>query len=352
MDALPGRILRRIAAGFLLLVAAAPFLPAAPVPAGEPVVVVEVVDGDTVRVRLRGEERTVRLLGVDAPETGHPSRPEEFFGTAATEILSSLCSGKPVLLEADREDTDRYGRLLRYLVLPPPDGRTINLELVRRGAVRVPTRFPFSRKEEFLRAQDRARQEGIGIWRDRGMAEVRWLVANRPEPVRVYRAGGGRYAVVLDGWGAPAVRSRDVGRLAGRIARLRNEYSDAEFPDEARHAGFVPLSPPGKKDPETTGTGAEPVPFETAGRRVGQRISVEGRIVRTHRSRSALHLNFHTNWKRYLSIRIPAEHLGNFPASPERAYRGKRIRVTGTVTLDNDAPQIVVRSPKEITLLP
>ncbi|GAB4368701.1 MAG: hypothetical protein Kow00128_14280 [Deltaproteobacteria bacterium] len=310
------------------------------------------MDGDTVRVRLHGEEETVRLLGVDAPETGHPSRPEEYYGAEATRILSSLCAGKRVLLEHDREDTDRYGRLLRYLFLPPPDGRSVNLELVRRGAARVLTRFPFSRKEEFLQAQEQARREGAGIWRDRGMAEIRWLVANRPEPVRVYRAGGGRYAVVLDGWGAPSVRSRDVGRLAGRIGRLRREYSDAEFPGQARKAGFLPLSAPATRPEKETGSSPEAVSFESAGRRVGQRVVVEGRIVRTHRSRNGLFLQFHPNWKRYLSIRIPPGRLGDFPASPEQVYRGRRVRVTGTVILDNDAPQIVVRSQKEITPLP
>ena len=94
------------------------------------------------------------------------------------------------------------------------------------------------------------------------------------------------------------------------------------------------------------------VSFEEAGRHVGQEVTVEGRIVRTHRDRSALHLNFHPNWKRYLSIRVPAEELGRFPASPEEIYRGRRIRVTGTVTLSGEAPQIVVRSPESILLLP
>lgn len=356
---LPGRPLRRIVAASMLLAAASPLPFAAFARSSglepERATVLEVVDGDTVLLRLRGEERPVRLIGIDAPEKGHPSRPVEFFGTEAADLLSSLCAGRTVLLESDREDSDRYGRLLRYLVLPPPDGRRINLELVRRGAARVVTGFPFSRKEEFLRAQRQAMQEGAGIWSDNGMAEVRWLAANRPDPVRVYRAGGGRYAVVLDGWGEPAVRSRDVGRRAGRIAQLRGEFSDAEFPREARKAGFLPLSSlAGSPDAgERSGApAAGPVSFETAGLLVGKTVEVEGRIVRTYRSRSALYLNFHANWKRYLSIRIPAEELGGFPASPERFYRGRRIRVTGTVSLSGEAPQIVVRSPRAITLLP
>lgn len=324
-------------------------------PARERATVLEVVDGDTVRVLLGAEERTVRLIGIDAPEEGHPSRPVEFFGAEAAEILASLCAGNAVLLEPGRESSDRYGRLLRYLFLPPPDGRLVNLELVRQGAARVLTRFPFSRKEEFLRAQERAMREGAGIWRDNGMAEVRWIAEHRPGGVRVYPAGGGRYAVVFAGWGKPAVRAKDVGRWAGTIARLREEYSDADFPREARNAGFFPMSgaagaAQGADSPGAPSSGT--VSFEAARGHVGRTVTVEGRIVRTYRNRSALYLNFHPNWKRYLSILVPAEELERFPPSPEAFYRGRQVRVTGTVTLSGEAPQIVVRSPEEITLLP
>lgn len=355
----PGRVFRGLCAVLLLLAAStAPLLPAARAqsdPAQERATVLEVVDGDTVRVLLGGEERTVRLIGVDAPEKAHPSRGVEFFGAEAAETLASLCAGKTVLLEADREESDQYGRLLRYLFLPPPDGRLANLELVRRGAARVLTRYPFSRKDEFLRGQERARREGIGVWRDGGMAEVRWLAEHRPDPVRVYPAGGGRYAVVYAGWGKPAVRAKDVGRWAGTIARLREECSDADFPREARKAGFLPVSA-SAREPVEAAVPAVPssgiLSFEAAGRLVGRAVTVEGRIVRTYRSRSELHLNFHPNWKRYLSIRVPAEELDRFPPSPESFYRGRRVRVTGTVSLSGEAPQIVVRSPEAITLLP
>lgn len=355
----PGTTLGGCLAALLLLAGSTiPSVPAAraqPVPGQVRAAVLEIVDGDTVRVLLGGEERTVRLIGIDAPEEGHPSRPVEFFGAEAAELLASLCAGKTVLLETDREESDRHGRLLRYLFLPPPDGRLVNLEMVRQGAARVLTRYPFSRKDEFLRGQERAMRTGAGVWRDEGMAEVRWLAERRPDPVRVYPAGGGRYAVVLAGWGRPAVRRKDVGRWAGTIARLREEFSDADFPREARRAGFFPVPGTAGGTPDADSAEA-PAPgtlsFEAAGRHVGRPVTVEGRIVRTHRDRSALHLNFHPNWKRYLSIRVPAEELGRFPASPEEIYRGRRIRVTGTVILSGEAPQIVVRSPGAITLLP
>ena len=315
----------------------------------------EIVDGDTVRVLLGGEERTVRLIGIDAPEKGHPSRPVEFLGAEAAATLSSLCAGNPVILETDREDSDEYGRLLRYLVLPPPDGRLVNLEMVRKGHARVLTRFPFSRKSDFLGEEERARREGAGVWADGGMAELRWLAQRHPDPVRVYPSGGGRYAVVHDGWGKPGIREKEVGREAGKIARLAVEFSGADLPREARNAGFLPLSPD-RRSPGTRGPGETPpsgtVPFDAAIRHEGREITVEGEIVRTYRSRHNLYLNFHPNWKRYLSVVVPDEELARFPRSPETFYRGKRIRVTGTVSLSQGAPQIVVRSPEAIAVLP
>lgn len=307
--------------------------------AGERATVTEIVDGDTVRVLLEGEERTVRLIGIDAPERGHPTRPVEFLGAEAAATLSSLCAGNPVILETDREDSDEYGRLLRYLVLPPPDGRLVNLEMVRKGYARVMTRYPFSRKSDFLREEERARREGAGVWADGGMAELRWLAQRHPGPVRVYPSGGGRYAVVHDGWGKPGLLAKEVGREAAKIARLAVEFSGADLPREARNAGFLPLSPdrlPPDARREGDATPPGTVPFEEAGRHEGRGITVEGKIVRTYRSRNNLYLNFHPNWKRYLSVVVPDEVLSRFPRSPETFYRGKRIRVTGTVSLSQE----------------
>jgi endonuclease YncB( thermonuclease family) len=325
--------------------------------------VVEVVDGDTVRVRLRDEERTVRLVGIDAPEKGHPSRPVEYLAEESTRRLEAFVGGRAVLLEPDREDADAHGRLLRYVFLPPPDGRLANLEMVRQGFARVSTRFPFSRKAEFLREEEKARREGKGVWADGGMSELRWLRENRDEPALVYPAGGGRYAVVHAGWGRPGIRASELSRTVAKITRLRRENTDGDFAREARRAGFRPIAP------EEAGTAVEDRPhsaaapsgspgppdvvsWEDAGRHVGREITVEGTVVRTYRSARFLFLNFHPNWKKYLSIVVPAAEPGAFPAPPEEVYRGKRIRVTGTVSLYEGRLQIVVQAPDAITLLP
>ena len=95
--------------------------------------IVEVVDGDTVVVDLAGHRETVRLLGIDTPETVHPDRSVECFGPQASARLRLLLvPGSGVLVTRDVEPRDRYGRLLAYLERLS-DGLQVNMALVARG---------------------------------------------------------------------------------------------------------------------------------------------------------------------------------------------------------------------------
>src|SRR5512134_44645 len=88
----PGRGGPALLASFCLLLLAAPAL------AGEAGRVLEVVDGDTLRVRASGGGTLlVRLVGIDAPEKGHPSRNREYHSEESTRFLRSLCEGREVL---------------------------------------------------------------------------------------------------------------------------------------------------------------------------------------------------------------------------------------------------------------
>jgi micrococcal nuclease len=96
--------------------------------------VVDVVDGDTIRV-ARGEDTdTVRLLGINTPETHHPRKPVECFGPEAAAYTDAQLRGRAVELEADIEERDRYDRRLAYVIV---DGERFNDELVRRGYARL-----------------------------------------------------------------------------------------------------------------------------------------------------------------------------------------------------------------------
>ncbi|MDR2738245.1 MAG: thermonuclease family protein [Treponema sp.] len=135
-----------------------------------PAEVIDHVDGDTVRVRILnapaqvGAVETIRLIGVDTPETVHPSRPVERFGKAASDFTREGLLGKPVYLAFDWDLRDRYGRLLAYIYTG--DGRCFNARIVREGYGFAYTRYPFQFMEEFRALERDARAEKQGLWGD------------------------------------------------------------------------------------------------------------------------------------------------------------------------------------------
>lgn len=126
--------------------------------------VVRVVDGDTVIVNWEGVEESVRLIGVDTPETKHPSEPVGCYGPEASAFTESLLPpGASVHLQLDEEPRDRYGRLLAYIYLN--DGTMINEILLTGGYGRVLTIRPNDRHAvRFLDAERQAQAGGLGLW--------------------------------------------------------------------------------------------------------------------------------------------------------------------------------------------
>lgn len=123
---------------------------------------VRVVDGDTLVVRMEGKKETVRLIGVDTPETKHPKKPVEYFGHEASRFTEGMAKGKRLRLEHDRQQRDRYGRLLAYVYLE--DGTFLNAEIIRRGYGFAYTKYPFRHMEDFRRMEREARESGAGLW--------------------------------------------------------------------------------------------------------------------------------------------------------------------------------------------
>ena len=124
--------------------------------------VVSVADGDTVTVSIDGVRERVRLIGIDAPELGSPG---ECFGREAADRAAALLTGTSVQLIADdtQDDRDRYGRLLRYVVLA--DGTMVNGTLVRDGDAREYTYDePYRYQQQFRGLEDEAQSAGAGIW--------------------------------------------------------------------------------------------------------------------------------------------------------------------------------------------
>lgn len=126
--------------------------------------VVEFVDGDTIKVDMDGKTETIRMIGMDTPETHDPRKAVQCFGKAAAAYTKQLIGEKPVRLEADALSTnrDRYNRLLRYVYTN--DGKMVEQEDIKNGYAFAYTSFPFTRAEEFKALQTEARTNNRGLW--------------------------------------------------------------------------------------------------------------------------------------------------------------------------------------------
>ena len=121
-----------------------------------------VVDGDTIIVEIESKQEKVRLIGVDTPETVHPSKPVEYFGKEASEFTRKMVRGKKIRLEYDWQRRDKYGRLLAYVYLE--DGTFLNAEIIKQGYGFAYTRYPFKYLDEFRQYEREARENNRGLW--------------------------------------------------------------------------------------------------------------------------------------------------------------------------------------------
>lgn len=140
--------------------------------------VARIVDGDTIKVNYKGRGESVRLVGVDTPESKANKKAKKdaertrrdvstitAMGKAAANFTGSLVKpGDKVLVEFDVRVRDKYGRLLAYIYLP--DGKMLNEEIVRAGYATIMTYPPNVKYEErFLKAYREARDSKRGLWR-------------------------------------------------------------------------------------------------------------------------------------------------------------------------------------------
>jgi micrococcal nuclease len=136
--------------------------------------VVAIIDGDTIEVEIAGQRYTLRYIGIDSPESG-----DEFASEAAT-ANAELVADKVVELENDVSETDRSGRLLRYVWV---DDTMVNCELARQGYARAKEYPPDTTYQEFLaQCEQEARAAGRGMW-------ATWPAT--PTPVTTVEAPGG-----------------------------------------------------------------------------------------------------------------------------------------------------------------
>lgn len=126
--------------------------------------VVRFSDGDTITVDMNGTNETIRMIGVDTPETHDPDTPVQCYGPAASTYTKELIGTQKVRLEADptNQNRDRYNRLLRYVYLA--DGRLVQAELIKNGYGFSYTQFPFTKTDEFNALESEAKANNRGLW--------------------------------------------------------------------------------------------------------------------------------------------------------------------------------------------
>lgn len=125
----------------------------------------KVTDGDTIHVVIGGEDETVRLIGINTPETVDPRREVQCFGKEATARAKEIVGNRLVRLEYDTTQglRDSYGRLLSYVFLE--DGQMLNRKLVAEGyAYEYTYLAPYKYQTEFRELQNLARSSGRGLW--------------------------------------------------------------------------------------------------------------------------------------------------------------------------------------------
>ena len=130
-------------------------------------VVIETIDGDSLRADIAGVRETIRLIGVDTPETKHPTKGVQCYGPEATQFLAALLPpGTRVRIERDAEARDPYGRLLLYIFIARGNGELlVSHALITAGMARPLVIEPNVRYQtELVAAAFAAQRDARGLW--------------------------------------------------------------------------------------------------------------------------------------------------------------------------------------------
>lgn len=142
--------------------------------------VTKVIDGDTIKVDIDGKIYKVRFIGINCPEIGEN---EEFFGKEAYEFTKEKLHGREIFLQKDVSETDKYGRLLRYVWLEKPKDlnnpskdeirdSSINGILVREGFAKANYYPPDTSYTKFLKEiEKQAKKENLSMWNEKQRSE-------------------------------------------------------------------------------------------------------------------------------------------------------------------------------------
>lgn len=138
--------------------------------------IVKVVDGDTITVSLNGKNETIRIIGINTPETVDPRKTVECFGIEASSKAKEFFKSKnyQVFLERDggQGERDKYQRLLRYVFT---DNGTLDygLNMIATGyAYEYTYSAPYKYQAEYKKAQAEAENKRLGLWADNACEQI------------------------------------------------------------------------------------------------------------------------------------------------------------------------------------
>ncbi len=123
-----------------------------------------VLDGDTFIVKIDNKSETVRMLGIDTPETVDPRKPIQCFGKEASHKTKELLNGKSVILKIDSSQNilDKYNRILAYVYV---DNFFINKYLIENGYAREYTyQKAYTFQKDFKKLMKQAQNQKLGLW--------------------------------------------------------------------------------------------------------------------------------------------------------------------------------------------
>lgn len=128
-----------------------------------PVDLIEVVDGDSIKVRINGEVESVRYLLIDTPETNHPNMCVQPYGKEASNRNEELLRSGSVTLEFDGPERDKYDRLLAHVYV---DGISVQQTLLEEGLARVAYIYnpPYKHLDAYYQAEELAKEKRLNIW--------------------------------------------------------------------------------------------------------------------------------------------------------------------------------------------
>ena len=129
--------------------------------------VVNVVDGDTIKINIDGKDEVIRMIGINTPETVDPRKPVECFGKEASAKAKELLSGKKIYLEEDvtQGNLDKYNRLLRFVFLE--DGTNFGEYMIKEGYANEYTyNTPYKYQNLYKNAEKEAKEQKKGLWAD------------------------------------------------------------------------------------------------------------------------------------------------------------------------------------------